>query len=134
MIQPSPCRGLTLEKLSRIEEQCSTTGSRKYSFSSIRLPWMVNSIPSPIATSSWFISLALFLSLYASSSPSARSRSPSRSIPSAQSYKISNPPLSESFRQKIFICIGQSNWRDFHRVTNSWTMKSSIFYCRSENI
>lgn len=55
---------------------------------------MVNSIPSPMATSSWLNSLAFFLSLYASNSPSARSRSPSRSIPSAQSYKISNTPLS----------------------------------------
>lgn len=67
---------------------------------SIRLPWMVNSIPSPMATSSWLSSLALFLSLYASNSPSARSRSPSRSIPSAQSYKISNPPLlGNSYRK-----------------------------------
>lgn len=61
---------------------------------------MVNSIPSPMATSSWLSSLALFLSLYASNSPSARSRSPSRSIPSAQSYKISNPPLlGNSYRK-----------------------------------
>lgn len=64
------------------------------------IPWMVNSIPSPMATSSWLSSLALFLSLYASNSPSARSRSPSRSIPSAQSYKISNPPLlGNSYRK-----------------------------------
>lgn len=69
-------------------------------FFSICLPWIVNSIPSPIATSSWLSSLALFLSLYASNSPSARSRSPSWSIPSAQSYKISNPPLLGNLYRK----------------------------------